>query len=346
MGRGAGGASRARASLTTTLSRLAQYEFDAKRDAKKPASTSRASSAGEGAAADDKTFFNDASEGCVKWRDGVIHTELPPEPDRLIQSMRGQLDRLEATVAKLAKGVKTLVETSQLWANEVGNFASAFREHEAVEADLGDPLKTECVNRDYKHLAPALSSELSLFDSWTQAVHYQPAILETVLRAALQYLLQQVGAMRELLKIREDGLRELQKLEQKLKAHHDERSSGRKETRSTFGSLTKAKQSLDEMIAQEELDVRQQRLYVGVLSRALFYSEIERFNEERRELLLEMFGELGASHLHFAQQLKEMWLRAMGEMHFDLEAEREKAKWITAWLPTTGVQREADAAGV
>jgi hypothetical protein len=174
-----------------------------------------------------------------------------------------------------------------------------------VEAELGDTARCEYPNRDAGPMGTALGATASMLVNWTSALQVEPANIHETVVTAFKVQINQVSAMRELLEIREHNIVEMTKLEKKVETHVEARAQGKKPSSmsSMFGG---PKLSLDELIEQMEKELRDSRRLVGVLGRALFYSEIDRYNNERRTTHGAAMGAMAASAAMTARKVASL----------------------------------------
>ena len=94
-----------------------------------------------------------------------------------------------------------------------------------------------------------------------------------------------------------------------------------------FGGKT---ETLDDAIEREEEEVANKRRNVEAMARAMFFSEIDRFNEERRLVMTTAFAQLNASELMVAKKSQANFEMFFTNMGLDAGEESQKAKDVLA----------------
>ncbi|GMI49581.1 hypothetical protein ScalyP_jg10828 [Parmales sp. scaly parma] len=94
-----------------------------------------------------------------------------------------------------------------------------------------------------------------------------------------------------------------------------------------FGGKT---ETLDDAIEREEEEVTNKRRNVEAMARAMFFSEIDRFNEERRLVMTTAFAQLNASELMVAKKSQANFEMFFTNMGLDAGEESQKAKDVLA----------------
>ena len=73
-------------------------------------------------------------------------------------------------------------------------------------------------------------------------------------------------------------------------------------------------------------------------TRALFFSEIDRFNADRFAILRTALAQLGVCSVQFNKKVNTLWCDAVDRMQLDLEQGADSAKAIMA--ATSAIARE------
>ena len=149
--------------------------------------------------------------------------------------------------------------------------------------------------------------------------------------AALCFLQQQVEAFKSLIKVRDAAIRDLERSDKALntkKAEKEVSGDGDKPVSSGVFSFGAKGETLNEAIEREEQEVRTKRRGVEAMARALFFSEIDRFNENRVEQMQAAMACLSASELMVGKKNAKLFGAFFGSMGLDSGEWREKAKAV------------------
>ena len=147
--------------------------------------------------------------------------------------------------------------------------------------------------------------------------------------AGVTYLNQQVDAFKNLIKLRDASIRDLEKADKSLagkKAERESTGNGDKPLSGGVFSFSNKSETLNEAIAREEQDVRAKRRTVEAMARALFFSEIDRFNQDRQETMESAMACLAASELMVSTKNAKLFAAFFTSMKLDSGEWSTKAK--------------------
>ena len=148
-----------------------------------------------------------------------------------------------------------------------------------------------------------------------------------------------MDAFKTLIKIRDGAIRDLQKAEKSLgdKCEKRDKSGGGEQPASTgvfsFGS---SGETLNQAIAKEEAECKVKRRNVEGMARALFFSEIDRFNEDRGRTLTDAVAHLAAAQVMVGKKTQKLFTSLFPQLDLDLDEESRKTKEILALQEAVG----------
>ncbi|GMH77840.1 hypothetical protein TrST_g12448 [Triparma strigata] len=276
-------------------------------------------------------LFSDTSAGAIKWRDALRSATIPHNGQRVLMDFINQLEYLEGHLKKLVAATKTLSERAIAKRASMDVLATVFQEWGKTEMEFSNSSKFEYPNKTGQVMAKLLSTSHDKLKGWSKVLSFEPTIIESVVFAALSFLQQQVDAFKSLIKIRDASIRDLEKSDKSLaqkKAEKDVGGDGDKPVSTGVFNFGAKGETLNEAIAREENEVRAKRRSVEAMARALFFSEIDRFNENRMEQLEAAMACLAASELMVSKKNAKLFAAFFGAMNLDAGEWSEKAKAV------------------
>jgi hypothetical protein len=149
-----------------------------------------------------------------------------------------------------------------------------------------------------------------------------------------------------MIKLRDATIRELQKCERSLNTKKEEREKaggdGSRPPASSVFSFTGSAETLNDAIDREEQEVRGKRRTVEAMARSLFFSEIDRFNEDRRATVEAAISCLAASELMVAKKNGKVFTSFFASMQLECNEWSQKAKDVLALQESVGELDIAD----
>jgi len=137
-----------------------------------------------------------------------------------------------------------------------------------------------------------------------------------------------------MIKLRDATIRDLQKSERSLNSKKEEREKnggdGSKPSGGSVFSFGSGGESLADAIDREEQEVRGKRRSVEAMARSLFFSEIDRFNEDRRTTIESAMGCLAASETMVAKKSGKVFTQFFSSTGLDCNEWSQKAKDVLA----------------
>jgi hypothetical protein len=273
-------------------------------------------------------LFTSKSTGCQMWRKTLASAVIPENGQRILLDFISQLDYLSGHISKMLSITKNIVQRSNERKNETVAFSNAFAEWGRTEQLFGDHQKFEYVNKDSGQMVKLLGSTDSMLNALGKVQSFGPVITESVLSASLTYLLLQVEGFQALIKSRDIEIRELQKAQTALTAKKQmkENGGGDQPKKSGMFNFTAKSETVNDAIIREEEEVKNRSNRVDSMARALFFCEIDRFNEERRIVVQAAFGMMAASELMVTTREAKIYNTFFSKCELDVGEESQKAK--------------------
>jgi len=275
------------------------------------------------------SLWNSSCKGSVNWRDALRSAEIPHNGARILMDFITQLDYLEGHLKKLVAGSTRVAEVTAKRMKDLQSFNDDLGEWAKTEGEFGNSAKFEYPNKDSENMAKLMNGSADTLKGWVGIVSFEPAIIDNVVCAFLLFLQQQVEAFKTLIKEKDAAIRDLQRCEKALSMKKDERTKKGGQTsasKGVFGGFGGKAETLDSAIEREEEEVVTKRRNVEAMARALFWSEIDRFNEDRRKVLGLAFSQLNASELMLAKKSQNNFQNFFETMGLDSGEESQKAK--------------------
>jgi len=254
------------------------------------------------------TLFNSQEEGAVSWREGV-GSSSPQHWDRAINDFKLQVDSFEkdgkALLAAAGAAIEALGASAVCW----GKLAEVCLDSARHEESFGDSAKYEFANKATAEMFPAVCASAEAFGCLHKVSLCQPDNFEYSLRTAVKFYVNQVAAFREYLKIREVQNLEVMKHTARLDGLLNDQRNGKPITKGSMSmfSLTAKKQTGEEILEECKQELEQKTAVLNLMTSALEYSEIDRFNSERAFLYRDLVSVLAASQLELAKEQARAW---------------------------------------
>jgi len=290
------------------------------------------------------TVLTDESPGCSRWKEEISKADLPVNVDRILAEMTQRLVPLGQTVQECANSSKELLDACKDYCMRMREMNTTFQSLANMESALQQlgSFRGDASNQPGGITATTdmmlIGSEV--FSNWAQVEEFRPTILNSVLYSALTYEFQQIQALQEMIESRNQAMRELVNTEKVLKRHQEQLDLMEKgnpmksvNTASILNAFT-SRGTLEADIAQDFTKIQIAQKKIDMISRALFFSEIERFNKTRQKMLSELMKQLAGSEFQYARRLAQIWQTAMEAMNFDLQVCLDSAKHLIALSST------------
>ena len=274
------------------------------------------------AAASQTNMFNDSYAGCIAWRDYILHNPAPDNMDRVVLDLRKQLDYLDKSYTALLATSKKFSLKAGEYSREVDQLKASLGDVLTQEANIADDTKVEAANTYGKEMVATITNLKESVEAWCGATAQRPAIYENVVRPTLEFLLYRNMAFREMLEYRDLAKKELTAATKVLEGHRRTKEQGKDTIKSMFG---KGK-DIDESIAEAEENVKGKETFLGVLTNALNWSEIFRFNEARHVQFKSMVSLMSAAEKSLSAGIMEMWTTSMTSQGYDIESSLGEVK--------------------
>jgi hypothetical protein len=141
-------------------------------------------------------LFTDTSAGAVKWRDALRSASIPHNGQRVLMDFISQLEYLEGHLRKLTVSAKAIADKAIAKRAEMDNLAALVGDWQKSEEEFGNSTKFEYPNKSGAGMIKVLGASKDVLSKWAQILSFEPTIVESVVYAALAYLLQQVDAFK------------------------------------------------------------------------------------------------------------------------------------------------------
>eukprot|EP00753_Platysulcus_tardus_P018618 PLAT6972.1.p1 GENE.PLAT6972.1~~PLAT6972.1.p1 ORF type:complete len:546 (+),score=191.48 PLAT6972.1:307-1944(+) len=274
--------------------------------------------------------------GEIRWREAITAYDLPDSAERLVMDVKRQLESSEKVLKDLVAAAKRLKEKSAAFAAEMNEFKIAFGALGKVEAAHGDSSRCEFPNRSYPAMEELMTSGVDVLSDVVETMEHLPMAMELLLHERLKYELLQIGAMRDMLKARDDvmekqskAVRELERAEVEHQAMLDRGRADR---------AVKAEAAVNE----GKRKVQRLQYVVDFQTKGFFFLEFDRFNAERVTALREMFGVLAAAYAGYCTRMLKSWVSFATTGSSDPSALVDSAKGILADAATVEEGFETD----
>ena len=288
-------------------------------------------------------LFTDTSAGAIKWRDALRSATIPHNGQRVLMDFISQLEYLEGHLKKLVTATRNLSITAQAKRQSMESLCGTFQEWSKTETEFGNASKFEYPNKSSGIMARVLNSSATTLEGWGKVLSFEPTIIESVVYAGVTYLNQQVDAFKNLIKLRDASIRDLEKADKSLavkKAERESTGNGDKPVSGGVFSFSSKSETLNEAIAREEQEVRAKRRSVEAMARALFFSEIDRFNQDRQTTMESAMACLAASELMVSTKSAKLFAAFFTNMKLDSGEWSTKAKDVLSLQDQVDLQFE------
>lgn len=319
--------------LSTFMTRLIENPYLKKDVTLKQFLSVQEAKAWENAKRDASNTKESDNEGEMRWRAAINRYPLPANAERLLVDMSSQLDLMERALKEVCGAARRLADRAKAFSFELGSFRAAWSELERAEALSADPRAVEHTTAAAANLSDVMGRTGQALHAWSQISSFEgvmietlvyevrsyhphtragkPAISHTVLQI-FKYEVGQIGALKEMIRSRDDMLAASAKAQRTLEKHDAE-----------LGVLTSSGAREDKVVKQTQLveadKVAKQRCdyVVEFMTKGLFFSEIDRFSTEKLQMILEMFGTLGVSGQALSGRLSTLWGTVMTQLQVD-----------------------------
>jgi hypothetical protein len=202
------------------------------------------------------------------------------------------------------------------------------------EAVFGDSEKSEHTNKDAaRSMALAAASMQALFAEQRCSLT-APESSERILATGIKYLLSNISAFRDHLKILDD-LTKAELTETKiLRSYLDDERSGKKvKKRGSFMTGMSSKQQSSEEIIEAQKKIletksAQKNLFISAIS----FSEVDRFNVERTRFWSQIISFHSAAERALARERENLWADCLRMTGIPAQAALEKAMTVSPLL--------------
>lgn len=285
-------------------------------------------------------LFSDTSAGCTRWRESVTNIKQDPNGERVLTDVRGQLDGLERELRNLRDRAAAMVTQSKKWSDEVASLGMASDSLYEVERDMGDSQKVEHVNANFGATHDTMTHMKILLETWREISQQETDLYEGCLRIAIQYQVQEVRVLRDLMDHRDAATKDFGAAQRKLAQLRQDKQQGKTESAGK-GFFSTKKVTIDDAIKEAEEAAHVKGLYLAVVTTGLLWSEIDRFHVERQRSIQRITGLLGAGSIFFAQRTMEMWNTGIVNQGLNFNDLLDECKFICPVLanPANASQR-------
>jgi hypothetical protein len=262
------------------------------------------------------------SPGETKWREVLANYPPPDNAERCIMDVKRQLEPMDKLLARLIESSKRLADKSAAMAIDMSELNAAFVNWRAHEEACGDAARVEYANKSWPQLNQAMTNTNNLVSTWQEVLSFQPDINELVLHENLKFLLAMVNTLRDLINQREMMYARYDRNVKLKEKHEQEQASA-----AARGKASKVAE-LDRMIAEDKKNVEVSKEAAELMTKGLFFSELDRFCTEKTAWLRETMGQLAASHFQYAKRLGLMWQGYINDMGFEPQMMMGKARVV------------------
>jgi hypothetical protein len=274
--------------------------------------------------------------GEIKWREALDKYTMPQNTERTIGRIKLQIESLEKVMQNVIKASARLVEKSELYGREMGEFkvalASMILTEETAVNDSESVLK-----KHWESLGAVLAKIGRVFDRWHFVLKLEPIVNELLFHEVLRYELAQLRALAQLLKQRDNMIEAHQKAVKNARKKELEQQS-----LVTRGKEDKAKK-MNDTIHGLQVNVERCNYVVEFMTKGLFFSELDRFNTCKVAALNEMMAIFSAAQLSYCTKLRSIWQLSADEIGSNPAASHEKAHVILERLGALeGMEKIAD----
>jgi sorting nexin-8 len=276
------------------------------------------------------------SIGQTKWREALEHIPVPENAERVVLDVKQQLEPMGKLLSILADTTKKLADKTAIYAAEMVEMKSAFSHWKLHEEACGDPAKVEYANKDFTSLNTVMTHTENMYNSWQEILSFQPSINELLLHENIKFQYQQVLQMKGMLKQREDLKAALIKAE-KLKEKHEVEQQGA----AARGKADKVAK-LEKEIQQDRQNVMLCQQRCNWMTKGLFFSELDRYSQEKNRLLREAMGQMSAAHFQYAKRLGMMWQGYINALEVNPQDMMEKARVVFAQAAKADAMDDAE----
>mmetsp|Transcript_24749 Transcript_24749/g.32321 ORF Transcript_24749/g.32321 Transcript_24749/m.32321 type:complete len:497 (+) Transcript_24749:31-1521(+) len=287
------------------------------------------------------TVLTDTSPGCNRWKEDISNVHLPPNVDRLLQETRERLNRMAQVQLQSAEASKELLESCREHCIAMARMNSSFQSMTSLESQLGQ-LGMDGAAAGGTGTADMMLIASEVISNWSQVEDFRPTILNSALFSALTYEHQQILALQNLIDNRVQAQRDLANAERVLKRHQEQLAlmergnpNNAVNTASFLNAFTN-RGTLETDIAQDTNKIQVAEKSVGMITKGLIFSEIERFSITRQKMLAELLKQLSGSEFQYARRLAQIWQMAMEALNYDVQMCLDSAKHLIAVSATVG----------
>lgn len=259
-----------------------------------------------------------ANVGEVKWREALDTYTLPENTERSINAVKLQIDSLEKVMEGVIRASSKVVERSEAYQREMGEFKVAFASMMLTEQGA----QTNQSSQNRGALSNILQKMGSLFDRWHFVLKLEPIVNELLFHEVLKYELYQLRALRDLLKQRDAMIEAHQKASKLVRKKELDQQS-----LVTRGKDDKA-QKMDEPIRVGHVNVKKCEYVVNFMTKGLFFSELDRFYTSKVNSLTEMMATFSAAQLSYSSKLNSIWTMTMDDIGGDAAGSATRANLI------------------
>lgn len=145
--------------------------------------------------------------------------------ERSILEVRGQLDTLKTSLSQMDAGALALMRRSEMLSKDMSMFNTQVASWSDTEKELGDAMRGECLTLYGDKMKKLLDALVNGCDNWATHMSSLPAIVNSIVLINVQSLRYQVAGFQELLQIREEGIKESEKLTKEYQKMVDQREA-------------------------------------------------------------------------------------------------------------------------
>jgi len=264
------------------------------------------------------------SPGETKWQDAVSNVTIPENAERIILDVSQQLVPLERLLLALAAAASKISDKSAIYAAEMSEMKASFVAWKEHEEACGDTARVEYPNKDYATMNTVMTHTENMLTSWQEILSFQPSMNELLLYENVKYQYGQVLQMKTMFGEREAlKAAHMASVKRKEKLEIEQQSAaarGKADKVATLErSIQEAKQNVDHCLEAYEM-----------MTKGMFFTELDRYNMDKNLHLRDMMGQLSAAHFQYAKRLGMMWQGYIGALEVDPAQMMEKSRVVFA----------------
>lgn len=277
---------------------------------------------------------SDSNEGIVQWRAALSSFILPLTWDRTVVDFQRQLDAMEANLKALHKAVQSHVEALAGTALSNAKFLECYDELAKQEAVFGDSTKAEHTNKDAARAMALAAASMQALSAEQRCSLTAPESSERILATGIKFLLGNISAFRDHLKIL-DELTKMELTETKiLNAYLDDERNGKKvKKRGSFMTgMSSKQQSSEEIIEEQKKTLEDKSAQKNFFISAISFSEVDRFNADRTRFWSQIVAFHSSAERALAKERESLWAECLRTTGLPAQSALQQAMTISPLL--------------